>query len=889
VSPRAALSRIRAHFSAKRHDARLAEEIATHIDALAADYQRRGLTPDAARFAARRDFGNVTATQENHRAHRTLPFLETLAQDLRYAFRQMRAKPGFTAAAVFTLALGIGANTAIFRVLDAVVLSSLPVKNPEELVLLVAKQNGKPVPVSYPLFREMSARQHELAGMFAANNVDPGVDPAVDPAAASDGSAPRATLVTGRYFELLGARAQIGRTIVDSDDQPGTPPVAVIGYGYWQRVFGGKAAVLGRAIRINGASAIIVGVAERGFFGERVGSAPDVWLPMNAQPLVWPGHTNWLTSPANARLQPMGRVRPGLSPGVSRARSEAALTALYSQLHELSVHGLGPTVYTIELAPGSQGFGDLQKQFSAPLAVLMGIAGIVLLLACCNLANLLLANASARTHEMGIRLAVGAGRSRLLRQLLTESAALAVIGGAVGFVLAQQGSRALVDFASAGRGWRLSLDPDWRILAFTAAVSLLAAAIFGLVPAFTAVRLDPNAALKTNRRNGGLRSANGAARAFIVAQVAASLVLVAGAALLVRSFRNLETQDFGYRQQGLLLLEFRLDSNLFQFRDPARIQQVHQRLNAIPGVMSAALSGRALSSWLLTQVKISLSGQATPAVDALLSQVSPHYFETMKIPLLAGREFSEPDRKQTAPVAVLSEAAARQLFGSANPVGRSISVGPNDSHMVVGIVHDIRLGPREPFVPVVYEPMAQNGVPLLTAVLRTAGDPAAFASAARQAVRESAPTLKLQSVSPVTELLGASIRQERTVAVLSAAFGLLALVLASVGLYGVIAYAVQRRTQEIGIRIALGASRIQVTGLLLSDIAHLLAIGLIVGLAGTLALGNWVRSLLFGITPHDPAMLAAAAAILTAVAFAAGYLPARRASRLHPIEALRQE
>jgi ABC-type antimicrobial peptide transport system permease subunit len=265
----------------------------------------------------------------------------------------------------------------------------------------------------------------------------------------------------------------------------------------------------------------------------------------------------------------------------------------------------------------------------------------------------------------------------------------------------------------------------------------------------------------------------------------------------------------------------------------------------------------------------------------------------MKIPLLAGREFSESDGKQTAPVAVLGEAAARLLFGSANPVGRSISVGSgatdNDSHLVVGIAHDIRLGQREPFVPMVYEPMAQNGVPLLTAVLRTAGDPAAFASAARQAVREAAPGLKLQSVSPVGDLLGASIRQERVVAVLSSAFGLLALVLATVGLYGVIAYAVQRRTQEIGIRIALGASPVQITRLLLSDIAQLLAIGLIFGLAGILALGNWVRSLLFGITPHDPAMLAAAAAILTAVAFAAGYLPARRASHLQPLAALRQE
>jgi predicted permease len=878
MSLRAALARIRAHFTAPQQEARLAEEIAAHIDALAGDYERRGLTRQAALQAARRDFGNVAVTQENHRAQRTLPFLEALAQDLRYAFRQMRAKPGFTAAAVFTLALGIGANTAIFRVLDAVVLSSLPVKNPEQLAVLLTKQNGNPGPISYPLFRAMAARQTALAGMFATSDVDPG--------GASDESALRARLVTGRYFELLGAGMQLGRSIADSDDRPGTPPVAVLSHGYWQRAFGGQPDVLGRAIRINGASATIIGVAARGFFGERVGNAPDVWLPMSAEPLVWPDHTNWLTMPSRAALSPMGRVLPG----VSRARAAAELTALYSQLHELSVYRLGSTVYSVELAPGSQGLTGLKKQFSAPLAALMGIAGIVLLLACCNLANLLLAHASARTHEMGVRLALGAGRGRLLRQLLTESAVLAALGGAAGFALAIQGSRALVEFASAGQGWRLALDPDWRILGFTAAISVLAAAIFGVAPAFTSARLDANAALQANRRNGGLRSARGAARAFIVAQVAASLVLVAGAALLVRSFHKLETQDFGYRQDGLLLIEFRVDRNLFGFHDPGRLKQLYDRLNAIPGVLRASLTGPAPFAQLQSQAKISLPGEASPGVDALQSKVSAGYFETMKIPLIAGRAFTEADRKETAPVAVLGESTARQLFGSANSVGRSISLGSKDSRLVVGVAKDVRyLGPREPFAPVIYEPMAQGGLLLLTAVLRTAGDPAAFASAARQAVRETAPELKLQSATPVHEILSGMMRQERMVAVLSAAFGLLALILASVGLYGVIAYAVARRTQEIGVRIALGASRIQVTGLLLRDIAQLLAIGLTVGIAATLALGNWVRSLLFGITPHDPFMLLAASAALTVVAFAAGYLPARRASRLRPMEAFRRQ
>ena len=877
------LRRLRSLFTRAADEARFNEEAADHIEELAADYERRGLPLADARAAARREFGNLTAIREIHRAQRGLPWLDSLSQDLRYALRQTAAKPGFAAAAILTLGLGIGANAAIFRVLDAVVLRLLPVKAPEQLVVMSAQQKATAgditfPTISHPLFREIAARQTTLSGMFATRDLEPG-DSDTDQAI-------HARLVSGAYFQVLGTSAAIGRTILPEDDEMASPPVAVISYAYWQREFGGEAGTLGRALRVNGAALTIVGVAARGFFGESVGNAPDVWIPMRVSPLVWPQQSafrNWLTNKGSTSLTPMGRLKPG----VSRERAQAELSALYSELHDLSPHSLHATSYSMALRPGGQGLGVLSTQYSAPLRLLMTIAGLVLLMACCNLANLLLGQAAARTHEMGVRMALGARRGRLLRQLLTESTLLAAAGAGLGLALAAWGSKALVKLADAGQHLRLDLAPDGHLLAFLAAISAAAVTLFGVAPAIFATGVDVHASLQANRRASGGRGAMKLSRWFVTTQIAVSLALVSGAAVLAHSFRNLQTQDFGYRQEGLLLVKFRVDRALLGLRDPAQAQPLWNRLNAIPGVRSAALSGPGPLSRLQANSLISVVGDSARRVNAMQAPVSARYFETMKIPILAGRALSDDDRKETAPVAVLSETAARRLFGMANPVGRAVAFETGQQMQVVGVAHDVRAhNPREEFLPILYQPMAQQGrSPLLMAALRTAGEPSQFAAAAKEAVHEEIPALRIESVAPLAGMLSEMMQQERLLAMLSGAFALLGLLLASAGLYGVIAYSVERRTQELGIRLALGAERAQVTTMLLAEIGRLLAIGLVLGLGGTLALGRGFQSL--PVRNHGPrsADARSGSRVLSAVGLAAGYFPARRAGRLDPMEA----
>ena len=882
------LSRLRGLLASHRNEARIQEEIDSHLDLLASDFQRRGMTQERAHIEARRQFGGATQVAENWRDQRSLPLLETFAVDLRYALRQLRSNPGFAASAVLTLALGIGANTAIFRVLDAVVLRSLPVRDPEQLVILQGSNNGKANAFNYPLFREIAARQHAVQGMFAFSDL-PVRDAVLPGSGPLTGVAGR--IVTGSYFQVLGVNARLGRVFTEDDDRPAAPPVAVISHSFWLRAFGGKTAALGRSIQINQAVVTIVGVAPQEFFGERVGSAPDVWLPMHMAPQVW---INLLNSPAFGVLTSMARLRPD----VPLPQAQAALNGLYGQLTDLQVQHTGRNEYRLELAPGSQGVRDLQKQFSRPLVVLAGIVGLVLLIACSNLANLLLARAAARTHEMGVRLALGAARGRLVRQLLTESLVLAVLGSLLGFALAAWGSRELVTLASAGQNWRLSIDAGWRVIGFTAGVSVVAACLFGLAPALAATRLDVHSALQANgRTQTGGRTQHGSARAFVVAQVSLSLLLVAGASLLVRSFWNLNHQDFGYRQEGLLLVQMRLDFAALALRTfkETPVQQVYERLNAIPGVRSAAMAGLGPFAQIQSGAKMALPERPPMEGDDVRSvAVSPRYFETMGIPMVAGRPITEDDRAGTARVAVVSQTAARRLFGFANPIGRFFSGGERfnaeGAIQIVGVAHDIRFSnPWDPFGMILYQPLSQAPLPLSSVVLRTIGDPALFAASARQALQDTAPRLKIANIRPLGELLESQLGQERMMALLSAAFGLLALVLASVGLYGAIAYGVERRTQEIGIRLALGASRGQVSGMLLREVALVLTIGLTLGGAATVALGQSVKALLFGVTPHDPVMLAFAAALLSVVALVAGYLPARRAARLDPMNALRQE
>jgi predicted permease len=880
TAARVFLSRLRAFFSRGPADELLAEEFENHIDLLASDYIRRGMTPAAARAEARRQMGGVTQIAEAARAQRGLPFLETLLHDLRYAVRQLLAHPGFTAVALLTLTLGIGANTAIFRVLDAVLLRSLPVRDPERLVLVQGYHNGHTLGFSNPVFQSMVQRQPAVEGLLAARDLQ--VKEVSAPGFPSmDGLSAR--LVSGGYFPTLGVQPRLGRLLMPEDDRPDAPAAVVISHGFWQRAFGTNPAALGQTLRINGTPATLVGVAAPGFFGERVGSAPDFWLPLALTARFSPNYSN---PAAHFDLAVMARLRPG----VSFLQAQAALEVLYIQLKDLNLQTPGRNEFHLQLFPGAQGLRTLQSQFATPLRVLMGIAALVLLIACSNLGNLLLARAAARTHEIGVRIALGAPRSRLIRQLITESLLLAAIGAAAGFAFAIWGARELVTLAAPSAGMRILLDSGWRILLFTASVAVLATALFGLVPALAATRLQVNAALQSTSRN---LSRHLASRIFVIAQVALSFLLVVAASLLCRTLWNIQHQDFGYRPGGVLMAQIPFEPSTRRLLPQA--QAILDRLHAIPEVRSAAMCASGPLAGVRMVGPVGLPGQpASQAEDAIVASVTPDYFETMGIPLAAGRSIAALDSSSAPRVAVIGETAARHFFGGAPAVGRTLQMGPgvNGGYPVevAGVAHDVRFAdPRDPFGVVIYLPLAQSPGPLSSFVVRTAGDPALAAAALRQALREAAPTLTSVEIRPLTGILESGMRQERLMAALSAAFGILALVLASVGLYGVIAYGARRRTREIGIRLALGASRRQVTGLLLLEMSLLLTAGIAIGAAGALGLGRWVRSMLFGMTPHDPASLGVTTALLTAVAFAAAYLPARRAARLDPVSALRQE
>jgi predicted permease len=863
-------------------DARVSEEIETHIELLAADYRQQGLSAEKALAAARRELGGATQTLEACREQRRLPGIDSITQDLRYTFRQLCAHPGFAATAILSLALGIGANAAIFQVLDTVVLRTLPVPKPEQLVSFSQI-------ISYPLFRYMAEQQKSVQGIFVASalskrNVTIG-GRRLD--RKSDGR-----VASGNYFRLLGVSAQIGRVFAEADDQPSSEPVAVISDSFWRRELDHDAAVLGRTLEIKGVVATIIGVTRPDFFGECLGESPDFWIPIH---LVGRLESELSLSPAALWLAPLARLRPD----IPRAQAEAGLGVLFTkQLGKLSTFRTDRPAPRLQLWPASRGRGALHKQFTTSLWLLMALVGIVLLLACCNLANLLLARATARTHEVGVRLAMGAPRGRLIRQFLTESLVLSVIGGLIGIALAVLGSRQLIALAAAGESWHLDINFGWRLVAFTAFLSAATVSFFGLIPAFSATKVKPKPTLQDNQRTStGNRERRMASRAFLVAQVAISLVLVAGAMLLARSFWKLTHQDFGYHPNGVLTasLDFDEMGGFLRSVQPEFGEALYQRIQSIPGIRSAALSVTGPLGTVQEDTLIALPERPPQESDkALLVFVSAHYFETMGIPIIAGRSITQNDRKATPPVAVISETAAHKLFGASNPVGRSFTSDrlfhSTKAIEIVGVAHDVRYAnPRDPFRMLVFIPISQNQYPSSPVIAINAINPGKLGNAVLKAIQDMGPGIGIYEMRTLDETLTYYLRQERLLAWLSGAFGALALILAGVGMYGVIAYGVEQRTREIGVRIALGAQRAQVQRLLLWEVALMLSLGFSLGLAAIFMLGKFLKATLYELTPQDPIALAVAAVLLGGIAMAAAYFPARRASHLDPMIALRQE
>ncbi len=845
-----------------------------------------------------------------------MPLVEDLIEDIRHTFRAIRFNRGFTGVAVLSLALGIGANTAIFSLIDAVLLRMLPVEDPERLSLLsdpmssgvsVGMQSGVRSLFTYEEFEQLRDHNEVFSGMFAAEsnparlNVRLGSGPVEEA---------RGKLVTGGYFEVLGVRPVLGRTISASEDNsPGADPVIVLSYGCWKNRFGLDASVLGRTIQVNRTALTIIGVMPPGFHGETVGESPDVYIPMMMEPQMKPGRFWLRDDPKRAEKVMWLHVGGRLKPGVARAEAQANIDVAFRQYLNSQAGLIADPQHRREvldqrilLHSGARGASTLRGQFSEPLLVLMGIVALVLLIACANVANLLLARAAARQKDIGVRIALGAGRLRLIRQLLTESVVLSALGGALGVLFAYWASRLLVRLASSGPApIPLEVRADARVLAFTAALSIITGILFGLAPALRASRVDVNSTLTQNVRGvSGSGAALNAGKLLVIAQVAISLVLLMGAGLFVRTLQNLKNIDLGYSREKLLII--RVDPVAAGYKGPgiaALYRRVHESLESIPGVRAVTLSENGLFSGTESGDRITVEGFHSDKEEdnaSRFDQVGPNYFSTVGIPMLLGREIGPQDTESAPMVCVVNEAFAKFYFGRGNPIGKHVTDEFPDTRVtfeivgVAGDAKDHRLRgeiPRRFYVPL-FHPIGDFPSSAYFEI-RTFADPDSLLPAVRRGMQNVDANLPILTSRSLSELLDRAVTQERMIAEVSAFFGALALLLASVGLYGVLSFAIARRTHEIGIRMALGAQQRRILADVLRETFILVAIGVAIGIPMALAGGRLVQSKLFGLATFDPPTLVASVVVITGVAALAGYLPARRAARVDPLHALRYE
>jgi predicted permease len=906
IDLRVLVSRLVAFLMRRRRDAEFGEEIQTHLDSLTVHHLSRGLSPSEARAAARRDFGGIEQVKEIYREQRGLPFLDAIRQDVRYASRTLCKTPGFTCVAVMTLTLGIGANTAIFSLLDAVLLKSLPLAQPEEL-FLVRKSGPEPGPqrFSHPAFerfQEIVTDRQRLAAMSRVARLSTVVD-------GRESEATSGQLVSGQYFSTLGIHAELGRVLTPEDDLTvGGHPVVVLAYGFWQRRFAGSPSVLGRQIRLNGSSFTVVGVGPRGFSGVWVDRPVDVWLPLMMQHVAryaqnystTDGQPNqpWIPQEGVAWLDIVGRANQQ-----ERPRLASALNASFSQ----AISRFAPQILDVErrrffleqrlvLDPFGRGFSALREQFTAPLVMLMGMVAVVLLIACANVASLQLVRGAARRREIAVRLSLGASRSRVIQQLLVESLLLSGTGGAAGLVVAYWTNAFLVRMALGANS--ASVQPafalDVRVFEFAAALSMMTGVVFGLVPAFRTTQIELGAALKTASRTAVGPFREKAMRPLVVLQVALALVLLVGAGLFGRSLMNLYRLDLGFDQDHLLAVW--INPRLAGYTAdqlPLLYDRLIARVEAVPGVRSAAISMCGLvSECRSTSSGFEIAGYPRrPGEEISLQEnaVGPKYFQTVGIGLLEGREFDVRDSDRSPRVAIVNEATVRRFFGNRRAIGQRFGIPQPDTE-IVGVVRDARVtDPHDPAVPMAYYPIRQAVAFAGSIDVRAAADPRLVATEVRKALTDVDPNLPILRLSTVVDQAASALNRDRAVAVLTSAFGVVALLLASVGLYGVMSYSVARRTPELGVRVALGASRRHILRMVLRESLACVGPGVAIGLVLVLGGTRFLMGLLFGLAPNDPSTFLAASLILVVVGSLAGYLPARRASRVDPMVALRHE
>jgi predicted permease len=883
----------------------LEREIQAHLELEAEERHEAGLSPDEARYAARRALGNTTLIREDVRAAWNWTLMEQIEQDLRYSARTMRKNWGFSTVAILSLALGIGANTAIFGLIDSLLLKSLPVREPQSLYFLAKQEHyGTDAFFYYETYQRLRAAQpffQELAAYGERVRMNVNID-----------GIPQSTmgqLVSGNYYGLLGVPPVAGRVFGHEDDRiPGAHPVAVISHAYWQRRLGGSADAIGKKILIAGAPFTIIGVTPPRFFGLQVGDAPEISVPIMMQPQVMPDKENWLDRPRNTVdwLNLFGRLKPG----VTVPQATNGLQALFWNIQrQLAAElGLEKAIWRKEwveakvfLVPGATGLSRLRRQYSGALYVLLGAVGLVLLIACANVANLLLAQASARQREIALRLAIGASGPRVIRQLLVESLILSGLGGALGIVLSYWIIELLVRFLSVGRPLiRLDLSPDWRVLLFTAGISMTAGILFGLAPAIRGAGLDLALALKQGARGASARQRF--ARALSVVQVALSLVLLIGAGLLVRTLDRVDSIDAGFPRDRVYTVSLTPQgSDQKNGPNGSRLNRLYldllERVRAIPGVVSASLAAEPPT----------MRGYGRPfrledgrEVVAHQYPIYPGYFATLGSAIVQGRDFASRDMAQGAAlVAIINETLARQAFPGEGALGKRIvctgriSMGESGSQCeVIGVVRDIPYSTLkdEPqnaiYMTFLQAPTGRGGMEL---IVRVADGRSDVPAQLRREIAAIDPYLPSVIVRTLATDMEAALMRERLLALLSTIFGGLASLLAAMGLYGVIAYSVSRRVQGIGVRMALGALPRRVLGLVLGETLVLAGLGIACGLPAALAATRLLAGFLYGVKPADPTVLLASAGFLVLTAAIAGYIPAHRAARIDPVVALRDE
>ena len=830
-----------------------------------------------------------------------------LLKDIRYSLRSLSRSPVFLAVAVLSLALGIGANTAIFTLINQLILQPLPVRNPEQLVMLAGRgdhyggNNGRDK-LSYPMYREIRDKNQVFSGMFCTYPTT------VSATFQGRTELIGADLVSGNYFPVLSIGAAVGRVFTAQDDLiQGGHPLAVLSYGYWRARFGADARIVGKQIEVNGRALTIIGVSQAGFDGVEPGRAPQIRIPITMKDDLPRADFTRLNTDRFRWTEVFGRLKPGMT----IEKAQAGLQPLFHQIINREVTEppfakASPFVKQqflrmwMEVMPGSKGRSDLRRTYSKPLFALMAIVGLVLLIACSNLANLLIARASARQKEIAVRLALGAGRGRLMRQLLAESLLLAMAGGVLGVALAMAIDQALIDFLPSGHTpLSLTSTPDWQVLAFTFAISIIAGAIFGLVPALQSTR--PKLANTLKDQAGGVirGSSAGLRKGLVVAQVSLSLLLLIGAGLFLQSLRNLKTLNPGFDVKNLIAFDVDPTSNPRAKGWVAEYyRRLGDRLSALPGVEShtaaviPVIADNEWDNWVTIE---GYSAKQDERPDPHMQYCMPGFFNTLRIPVLLGRDFNQQDVDKAPKVGIVNQKFVERYFGGSSPLGRHVGMGIDPGTkldiQIIGVVGNTKYESMRDEIPYeLYIPYAQAGFSDgLTFYVRAQGDPASVFNTLRGAVREVDASIPMYDMRTLDDQMEISLLTERLLATLSSVFGSLATLLAALGLYGVMAFMVTRRTREIGIRMALGAGQSSVVWMVMRETLILAGFGVAIGLAGAYGVTRLIQAQLFGVQPTDLLTMAAAALGIAAVAALAGYIPARRATGIDPMTALRWE